>query len=248
MRAMARCLCTQPDVKRSGPAARHPEQRAYSPKRSTPVLEGCGKEVSTTYVPDHRDGPHAAREQGRCDQARTSSWCSPLAGPQAVQITRPSSRPASRPIKTVARRRARWTTRRCSSRPGAVDGGRLRHARAQSPERHRRTRTSPSTTAAMEGAGLYAAQPQHPDRATCTSASTRRPRRSASTSSTAASLKEYLNTRERRRTCRCRAQLVNPGPEGCPQIKQPYAQMVQWKDGKLTPVTEGTEDGWIKGF
>jgi branched-chain amino acid transport system substrate-binding protein len=42
--------------------------------------------------------------------------------------------------------------------------------------------------------------------------------------------------------------LVNPGPKGRPQVKQPYVQIVQWKDGKLNVVQEGTEDGWIMAF
>jgi ABC-type branched-subunit amino acid transport system substrate-binding protein len=40
-------------------------------------------------------------------------------------------------------------------------------------------------------------------------------------------------------------EVVNPGPAGSPQIKQPYDQMVQWKGGKLITVKEGTEDGWV---
>jgi ABC-type branched-subunit amino acid transport system substrate-binding protein len=43
-------------------------------------------------------------------------------------------------------------------------------------------------------------------------------------------------------------EILNPGPTGYPQIKQPYNQIVQWKDGKLNVVTDGTDDGWIKGF
>jgi branched-chain amino acid transport system substrate-binding protein len=43
-------------------------------------------------------------------------------------------------------------------------------------------------------------------------------------------------------------QLINPGPKGAPQIKQPYVQIVQWKDGKINVVREGTDDGWINAF
>jgi ABC-type branched-subunit amino acid transport system substrate-binding protein len=41
-------------------------------------------------------------------------------------------------------------------------------------------------------------------------------------------------------------ELVNPGPTDQPQIKQPYAQMVQWDGTKLNTITEGTEAGWVK--
>jgi hypothetical protein len=42
--------------------------------------------------------------------------------------------------------------------------------------------------------------------------------------------------------------VLNPPPPGYPQVKQPYVQIVQWKGGKLSPVTEGTEEGWLNGF
>jgi ABC-type branched-subunit amino acid transport system substrate-binding protein len=42
-------------------------------------------------------------------------------------------------------------------------------------------------------------------------------------------------------------ELVNPGPSGQPQMKQPYVMQVQWKDGKLVTIKEGTEDGWVNG-
>jgi hypothetical protein len=41
--------------------------------------------------------------------------------------------------------------------------------------------------------------------------------------------------------------LVHPGPQGYPQLRQPWAQIVQYKDDKFTPV-EGGEDGWFNGF
>jgi len=37
-------------------------------------------------------------------------------------------------------------------------------------------------------------------------------------------------------------------PHWTTELKQPYVQIVQWKDGKLNVVTEGTEDGWVKMF
>lgn len=43
-------------------------------------------------------------------------------------------------------------------------------------------------------------------------------------------------------------ELINPGPQGYPQVKQPYVQIVQWKDGQVNTITEGTDDGWILGY
>jgi hypothetical protein len=43
-------------------------------------------------------------------------------------------------------------------------------------------------------------------------------------------------------------QLVNPGPSGYPQVKQPYTQLVQWHDGRFKTVTSGTDDGWVRGY
>jgi ABC-type branched-subunit amino acid transport system substrate-binding protein len=42
--------------------------------------------------------------------------------------------------------------------------------------------------------------------------------------------------------------LVNPGPKGFPQIKQPAVQIVQWKGGKLTTVQAGTDQCWVNAF
>jgi hypothetical protein len=42
-------------------------------------------------------------------------------------------------------------------------------------------------------------------------------------------------------------ELTNPGPTTSPQSKQVYGQLVQWKDGKINVIQQGTEDGWISG-
>jgi ABC-type branched-subunit amino acid transport system substrate-binding protein len=39
-----------------------------------------------------------------------------------------------------------------------------------------------------------------------------------------------------------------PGPKGYPQQRQPYAQIVQWKNGKLNVIKVGTDKGWVNGF
>jgi len=41
--------------------------------------------------------------------------------------------------------------------------------------------------------------------------------------------------------------LVNPGPKGFGAVKQPYAEVLQWNNGKLTVVTKGTNNGWLEG-
>lgn len=44
-------------------------------------------------------------------------------------------------------------------------------------------------------------------------------------------------------------ELVNPGPEGFPQVKQPYTRLGRIAGEKLVPLTEGTEEGgWVLGF
>ncbi len=41
--------------------------------------------------------------------------------------------------------------------------------------------------------------------------------------------------------------LLNPGPKAYPQVKQPYVQISQWKNGNLKVVTKGTKKGWVLG-
>ncbi len=44
-------------------------------------------------------------------------------------------------------------------------------------------------------------------------------------------------------------QFQNPGPAGAPQIKQPYARMEVWENGKFNPLPVGpNKDGWINGW
>jgi ABC-type branched-subunit amino acid transport system substrate-binding protein len=42
--------------------------------------------------------------------------------------------------------------------------------------------------------------------------------------------------------------LINPGPAQFPQQKQPYVQISQWNNGKMTVVQSGTQDGWVTGL
>lgn len=42
--------------------------------------------------------------------------------------------------------------------------------------------------------------------------------------------------------------LINPGPKGFPAVKQPYSEVLQWKNGKLVTVKKGTDNGWLKGL
>ena len=41
---------------------------------------------------------------------------------------------------------------------------------------------------------------------------------------------------------------LNPGPKGSTSIKQPFTEIVQWKNGKLNIVKSGTNAGWVRGY
>lgn len=41
--------------------------------------------------------------------------------------------------------------------------------------------------------------------------------------------------------------MSNPGQKGFPAIKNPDELILQWKNGTMTTVTQGTSDGWISG-
>lgn len=44
-------------------------------------------------------------------------------------------------------------------------------------------------------------------------------------------------------------EIVNPGPSGAPQIKQPDTRIERWENGKFTPLPAGPKkDGWISGW
>lgn len=42
--------------------------------------------------------------------------------------------------------------------------------------------------------------------------------------------------------------LVNPGPEGLPQLKQPFAKISQYKGDGVFETVAGGDDGWFNGF
>jgi branched-chain amino acid transport system substrate-binding protein len=43
--------------------------------------------------------------------------------------------------------------------------------------------------------------------------------------------------------------LINPGPKGFPQERQPYIQISQWKNGRMVVVPTGpNKDGWVYGY
>jgi ABC-type branched-subunit amino acid transport system substrate-binding protein len=41
---------------------------------------------------------------------------------------------------------------------------------------------------------------------------------------------------------------ISPGPSGKPAIHQPYVQILHWQNGKMTIVTQGTDNGWITPY
>jgi ABC-type branched-subunit amino acid transport system substrate-binding protein len=63
----------------------------------------------------------------------------------------------------------------------------------------------------------------------------------------AATLKEFADSANGVKIPMAR-EYTNPGPEAAPQLKQSWAQIAKWEGGKLTPITEGTEQGWINLF
>jgi hypothetical protein len=42
---------------------------------------------------------------------------------------------------------------------------------------------------------------------------------------------------------------TNPGPASAPQMKQPYARLIQWTGSTFNPLPVGpAKDGWIRGL
>ena len=41
---------------------------------------------------------------------------------------------------------------------------------------------------------------------------------------------------------------INPGPTGKQAIKQPYVQILHWDNGKMSIVTQGTDNGWVTPY
>ncbi|MBF6621348.1 MAG: ABC transporter substrate-binding protein [Patulibacter sp.] len=243
-RAMARYLCTRDDVENVAVFTQDvPFQHKEAPRAITPVLEECGKSVSFTYYPITGGDllPHVTKAaKGKPDFV--IAWGGGAIAVQLFKLFGQAGIPADRvfgPGNAMAYEQVlapagaamegAFGAIEVNSWSNTEDPGVAAYLKAMEGSGVDPKDSNPQT-AYMNMMAIYAAAQEI-----------------GFDELDPASLVEFLNTANDVPIPGTRS-IVNPGPEIAPQVKQPYAQIVQWKDGKLNVITEGTEDGWVLGF
>ncbi|MBF6621347.1 MAG: ABC transporter substrate-binding protein [Patulibacter sp.] len=243
-RAVARYLCTRDDVKKVAVFTQDiPFQHEAAPASIGPPLKECGKSVTYTYYPITGGdlAPAAAKAvKGDPDFVITLGG-----GPLAVQIYKALGQAGIPADRVFASGNA--VAYESVFKPGgaALDGAYgvvevMSWGETSDPD-------VAEYMEAMEGSSVDArdANPQtaYMQMMTLYTAA----KEVGFDKFDSASLTEFMSTANDV-AVPLTPGIRNPGPKGAPQVKQPYAQIVQWKDGKLNIVREGTEDGWVMAF
>jgi hypothetical protein len=242
--AQVRWLCTRNDVKSIVYFTQDiPFQHTDAPKAMTPIAKGCGKSISYVYYPI--TGADITPQVTQAAGKKPDFVIVLGGGALAVNIYKQFAQAGISADKIIGSgNQMDWDE---VLKPG---GKALEGAYAVSEVTNWDDTADPTVAAyrkAMEGASWDARSP-NPETAYMW----------VMTIYTAAqkigfdkfdqqSLKQFMDTANKVPVPLTK-EILNPGPEGFPQIKQPYSQIVQWKGGKLLTVQDGTEDGWVRGY
>jgi ABC-type branched-subunit amino acid transport system substrate-binding protein len=243
-RAAARWLCTKADVKKVLVFTQDiPFQRANAPKVIGTPLKECGKSASYVFYPT--TGADLTPFVGKAARSKPDFVITLGGGPLAVQIFKQFQQSGISADRIIGSANAFAYEQVLKPAGDAMEGaigtietkswgqtddpGIAEYLKAMEGEDYDAQDTNP-LTAYMSVMTVYTAAKEI-----------------GFDKFDTASLKEFMDSANNVQVPTTR-DILNPGPEGYPQIKQPYVQIVQWKDGKLSPVLEGTEDGWVKAF
>ncbi len=247
-RGVARHLCGQADVKKVVMFTQDiPQQRREAPGAIEPILEGCGKSVSFVYYPlTGADLSPFIQKAAKEDP----DFVITLAGaPMMVQMFRGFAQ-AGIPAEKISAPDSGTDYETVLSRAdGALDGALISTqftswGQPEDPEvgeflqamEDSGSDLDPRNSSAVWGYQSVmwfneVAQRIGPDKFD------------------GKSLAEFMRTETDVDMVLSR-KLLNPGPEGFPQVKQPYVQLVRWdgENERMVPIEEGTEGGWIKAY
>jgi ABC-type branched-subunit amino acid transport system substrate-binding protein len=242
--AMARQLCTRPDVKTVSIQNQDlPQLHSYEPPVRG-ILEGCGKKVKYVYV-----APTAADFTPTLNQLLSAKpdfiMTFPLSGPQTIQYFKAFNQagfPASKMFTMSSS--LDYDTMLKPAGP-AMDGVTmmLPNGNPVDPANPDVAAYKKAVEARNGSFGPFNANVQRAYAYVYTIYTAAK--ETGFDTFDSAALVKFLGTANGVNLPMNRA-LVNPGSAQQPQIKQPYMQMVQWKGGELVTVTEGTENGWVK--
>jgi ABC-type branched-subunit amino acid transport system substrate-binding protein len=240
---MAKWICTQPDIKTVGNQLLDlPQVRIYSvPVKK--VLEGCGKKVNFVYLSlTATDYTPTLNEV--LSKKPDFVMAFGLSGPQTVQIFKAYEQAGFPADKMFAMSSSLDYDTMLKPAGAAMNG-----AYFVLPYANMEDTANPDVAAykkALEGKSLNSFNANVETGYVYVQAIYTAAQKIGFDKFNSTSLAQFYSTQTGVHLPMSR-ELINPGPAGQPQTKQPYGQFVQWKDGKLTTIAEGTEEGWLKG-
>lgn len=244
-RGMARYLCSRSGIRRVGVLTVDlPQLRDVANQAIGPVLQGCGKRVRYVYYPLNTTdlSPFVTKVlQGKPDFVMTF----PLSGAQTPELFKDfeqSGFSASRMSAASSSFGYKETLRPAGA---AMDG-----AYSTFEYESWGNTTDPQVAAylrAMRGSGVDPRNSNVEGGYQAVMALYAIAKRIGFGRLDSASLTSFLRSRTGVSLPLSRT-LVNPGPSGHSQVKQPYVQIVRWEHGKLITVDRGTNHGWVRGY
>jgi ABC-type branched-subunit amino acid transport system substrate-binding protein len=242
--AIAEYLCTQSDIKKVAAFVQDiPLSHQQTPPSMTPVLTACGKTITYYYYPI--TGADLTPDVTKVAATKPDFVLTQAGGPIAVQVFKlfeQAGIPATKLGGSVNAFAYDAVLKPSGSAADGLRGG----VEVQSWG----DTGNPDVAAylkAMEGSGVDP-QDGNPETAyMVVMAIYTAAKKIGFDKFDSASLAKYMTTANNV-SLPLNRDILNPGPADSPSIKQPYSQMVQWKDGKLQILTQGNNLGWFKGF
>lgn len=242
--AVSRWLCTRASV-------RHvvvfeydtPQTRTDTPQRVTPILHGCGKTVTYVFYPLTAVdlSPYVAKAMSY----RPDFVVSSVSGAQGIELFKLFAQQGLPASKLSAPDTAFDYPNALKSAKGALDGG---YSLAQFSSWG--DTTDPQVVAYRKAFKGSSVDPRSPNvewgyqEVMFFYAAAKK---IGFAKFDAASLTKFMGT-VRNFPDPLSREIVNPGPKGYPQEKQPYAQIVHYDgNGKFSPVNAG-DHGWFDGY
>lgn len=245
-RGMARYACQQPDVKKVVLFTQDiPQQRREAPGAVEPILEACGKSVSFVYYP--LTGADLAPFIAKAAKEDPDFVITLAGAPMMVQMYRGFA-DAGIPAERISAPDSGTDYKTVLSRAdGAMDGAVISTqfvswGQPEDPEVKeflQAMKDSGTEIDARNSSAVWGYQSVMWFNEVA--------KRVGPDKFDAKTLAEFMRTETDVDMVLSR-KLLNPGPEGYPQVKQPYVQIVRWDGRKMVPVKENTEDGWVKAY
>jgi len=244
---LARWMCAQPDIKTVTYMTQDiPQQRKVVTAQFLPAIKACGKTVSFIYYPITAADLTPSIQQAVSKKADFNFINT--SGPQTVAVLK-GYQAAGIPGNKIMMRETSWDYGVVVKPAGSALEGAY-YFGGWLPWGETGNQDVKDYLAAMQAAGYPEGQVKDPSaeygyaEAMFFYAAAKE---IGFDQFDSASLTQFSNTNNGLKMPLGRT-LINPGPKGFPQMKQPYSHVAQYKNGQMTPGTTGTQDGWIKDY